>query len=177
MSAEQAAQQGNQGGADQSHTAAGHQLIVSLAWYCSRKWSASSKPLFRRQQKAWQPVLLGTNCQPFFVVSAACRGTLLSENQGGTAPRSCRLLHKGITHETLVPTSCATKPRRGFFGFFRRKGPAQAGGAPRRKKPPPSGGRAGEKRVWSGVTTSRRGRTHCYRRSWRRRWRSPSCRC
>ena len=50
--------------------------------------------------KGWQPVLLGTNCQPFFVAYAALQGHLVVRRgeQGGTAPRSCRLLHKGITH-------------------------------------------------------------------------------
>ena len=48
--------------------------------------------------------------------------TLLSGKQSGTAPRSCRLLHKGITHETLDPKSRVANPQCSSFGFFRHDG-------------------------------------------------------
>ena len=36
--------------------------------------------------KGWQPVLLGTNCQPFFVVSAALQGHLVVRRPGRNCP-------------------------------------------------------------------------------------------
>ena len=45
-----------------------------------------SIPLFRRQQKGWQPVLLGTNCQPFFVAYAALQGHFVVRRAGRNCP-------------------------------------------------------------------------------------------
>ena len=55
-------------------------------------------PLFRRQQKADSLCFWAQTVSLSLSLMLPCRGTLLSGEQGGTAPRSCRLLHKGITH-------------------------------------------------------------------------------
>ena len=48
--------------------------------------------------KGWQPVLLGTNCQPFFIAYAALQRAPCVPGKQGGPPLSRCLLHKGITH-------------------------------------------------------------------------------
>ena len=63
--------------------------------------------------KGWQPVLLGTNCQPFFIAYAALQGAPCVPGKQGGPPLSRCLLHKGInTLDFVTKVVCHETPAR-----------------------------------------------------------------
>ena len=120
--------------------------------------------------KGWQPVLLGTNCQPFFVAYAALQGHLVVRRAGRNCPT--QLPSAAQRYHTLDFGSkvvCHETPAR-FLWILPAQRAGTAGRAPGAKSPRLPGGRAGEKGSGAGVTTSRRVcRPHRQSRSWCRR--------
>ena len=96
--------------------------------------------------KGWQPVLLGTNCQPFFVAYTAHRGTLCARKAGRNRPtqlpsaaqryNTLDFVTKVVCHETLarflwiLPAQRAGRPLMTILSILLQDGLAKRGPHP-----------------------------------------------
>ena len=100
--------------------------------------------------KGWQPVLLGTNCQPFFVAYTALQGHLVYRESRAELPHAAAVCCTKVSHTRLwFQRRVPRNPGAVSLDSSGAKG-RRSGRGPRRKKPPPSGREGGGKRVWSG---------------------------